>query len=226
MSEPALTLVSFDLCPYVQRAAIVLREKGIPYERIDVDLANKPDWFLAMSPLGKVPLLKVREDVLFESNVIVEYLEETTAPKLHPADALVKARHRGWMEFGSTILGDIWVLETTADQAAFDAKVALLKTKFRRLEDALGSGPFFAGEAFSIVDAIYAPAFRYFDGFDRHVDLGVFDGLPKVQAWRAALARRPSVSGAVVPDYLDRLDGFLVKQQGVFAKLIEAKRAA
>src|SRR5881394_2023473 len=95
MSNP-LTLVSFDLCPYVQRAAIVLAEKGLPFERIDVDLANKPAWFKAISPLGKVPLLKVGDEVLFESAVIVEYLEETLDPALHPADPLGRARHRGW----------------------------------------------------------------------------------------------------------------------------------
>ncbi len=96
MSQP-LTLVSFDLCPYVQRAAIVLAEKGVPFKRVDVDLADKPDWFRAISPLGKVPLLKVGGEVLFESAVIVEYLEETEGPALHPADPLAKAKHRAWM---------------------------------------------------------------------------------------------------------------------------------
>ena len=213
-----LTLVSFDLCPYVQRAAIVLAEKGVRFERIDVDLANKPDWFKAISPLGKVPLLKVGDAVLFESAVIVEYLEETHGPALHPGDPLTKARHRAWMEFGSSILADIWVLETTGDQAAFDAKVALLKEKFARIEAALGAGPYFAGEAFSIVDAVFAPVFRYFDVFDTIGDLGVFAATPKVRVWRAALAGRASVTGAVVPDYPDRLRAFVARQRGVMAE--------
>ncbi|RVK64633.1 glutathione S-transferase family protein, partial [Sinorhizobium meliloti] len=88
-----LTLISHHLCPYVQRAAIALHEKGVPFERVDIDLANKPDWFLKISPLGKVPLLRISQDggeaILFESTVICEYLEETQAgPKLHPADPL------------------------------------------------------------------------------------------------------------------------------------------
>lgn len=216
----ALTLVSFDLCPYVQRAAIVLREKGVPFERIDVDLAAKPDWFKAISPLGKVPLLQVGEEVLFESAVIVEYLEETHGPALHPADPLVKARHRAWMEFGSSILADIWVIETTKDRPAFDQKVALLKEKFARIEAELGTGPFFAGGHFSVVDAVFAPVFRYFDVFDQLADLGVFDRLPKVQAWRKALAERPSVRQAVVPDYNERLRAFLKKHDGVIARAL------
>lgn len=113
------TLVSFDLCPYVQRAAIVLAEKGIPFTRRDVDLSMKPDWFKAISPLGKVPLLVVGQEVLFESSVIVEYLEEVTDHPLHSADPLTRARHRAWMEFGSAMLADIWVVETTKDDALF-----------------------------------------------------------------------------------------------------------
>ncbi len=219
MSKP-LTLVSFDLCPYVQRAAIVLGEKGVPFERIDIDLSNKPDWFLAISPLGKVPLLKVGDEVLFESTVIAEYVDETEAPQLHPADPLTKARHRAWMEFGSAILGDVWALETTPDQAVFDAKVKLVQEKFARVEAELGEGPFFAGDAFSLVDAVFAPIFRIFEGFDAVRDLGVFEGLPKVSAWRAALAARPSVKTAVVPDFQDRLRVFLKRQNGVIAAAI------
>lgn len=212
-----LTLISFDLCPYVQRAAIALAEKGVSFERRNVDLADKPEWFKAMSPLGKVPLLQVGDQVLFESAVIVEYLEDTQSPALHPADPLARARHRAWMEMGSSILADIWTIETTPDRAAFEAKAASLQTKFQRLEAELGEGPYFAGTRFSLVDAVFAPAFRYFDVFDRFVDLGTFSGLPKVQAWRRALAARPSVKEAVVSDYEARLEAFLRRQKSWLA---------
>lgn len=220
-----LTLVSFDLCPYVQRAAIALAEKDVPFERVTIDLADKPDWFAAISPLGKVPLLKVGDEVLFESSVIVEYLEDTQRKPLHPSDPLTRARHRAWMEFGSSILADIWTIETTGDADAFEAKGKLLRDKFGRLEAALGEGPYFAGASFSLVDCVFAPVFRYFDVFDRHADLGVFDGLPKVQAWRRALTERPSVRGAVVPDYPQRLEAFLRKQGGVFARMMTSRPA-
>lgn len=225
MPTPAeLTLVSFDLCPYVQRVAIALAEKGAPFTRRTVDLADRPEWFKALSPLGKVPLLQVGGQVLFESAVIVEYLEDTRAPALHPADPLVRARHRAWMEFGSAILADIWVVETTPDAAAFEAKRQALRARFERLEGELGGGPYFAGAGFSLVDAVFAPVFRYFDVFDRLVDLGTFDGLGKVQAWRAALAQRPSVQGAVVPDYEARLEAFLRRRPSHLASLL--RRAA
>jgi len=234
-NTPKLTLVSFDLCPYVQRAAIALAEKGVPFTRINVDLANKPDWFKKISPLGKVPLLMVgepgEEKIIFESSVILEYLEETFPHPLHPADALTRARHRAYMEFGSTILADLWTFETTPDYAAFDTKVAILKDKFARLEAELAApdrapGPFFAGENFSLVDAVFAPVFRYFDVFDRVADFGVFGGLPNVQAWRKALTQRPSVCGAVPKDYPQRLQAFLAKHNGVIARLAKVRAAA
>jgi glutathione S-transferase len=221
----ALKLISHKLCPYVQRAVIALHEKGVPFERIDIDLANKPDWFLKISPLGKVPVLVVTRDdgsevALFESNVICEYIEETQAgAKLHPQDALRRAEHRAWMEFGSAILGDLWGLETATDVAAFESKRQAVAAKFARVEAALGAGPFFAGEQFSLVDAVFAPVFRYFDLFDQLTDLAVFTHTPKLRAWRRALAQRPSVRSAVSPDYPALLHAFLVGHRAHMLKL-------
>lgn len=211
----SLTLVSFDLCPYVQRAAIVLAEKGVPFERRTIDLAAKPDWFRALSPLGKVPLLLVGDEVLFESAAIVEYLEETHGPAMHPADPLLRARHRAWMEVGASLLDDLWVLETTKDPTVFEARHTQMRSKFIRLEAQVTDGPLFAGTRMSIVDAVFAPVFRYFDVFDTITDLGILTDLPKVARWRAALAARPSVQNAVSPTYPEQLRAFVQSQAGV-----------
>lgn len=212
-----LTLISHALCPYVQRAVIALAEKNVPFERVDIDLSNKPDWFKAISPLGKVPLLRVGDTSIFESAVIVEYLEETTPNPLHPATPLGRAEHRGWIEFASVILSDLWVYETTKDAAAFAAKEALLTTRFAQLEARLKAAPFFDGDKFSLVDAAFAPVFRYFDLIDRARQHGMLDGLPKIAAWRRALAQRPSVQTAVGADYQERLADFVRRQDGVLA---------
>ncbi|PDT86284.1 glutathione S-transferase family protein [Sinorhizobium sp. BJ1] len=222
MTAP-LTLISHHLCPYVQRAATALHEKGIHFERVFIDLANKPDWFLKISPLGKVPLLRIPQEegeaILFESTVICEYLEETQGgAKLHPADPLTRARHRGWIEFGSSALADLWVYETTQDGETLEAKRNTLKTKFSTVEAELGDGPYFAGADFSLVDAVFAPIFRYFDVFDSIAEHGIFDGLPRVSAWRKALAARPSVKAAVTDDYAERLMAFLRKHDAALLK--------
>ena len=196
---PKLTLISQLLCPYVQRAAIVLKEKGIAFERRDVDMANKPAWFLACSPLGKTPVLLVDDQAIFESAVICEYLDETCAPRLHPEDPLERARHRAWMEFGSALLGKIWGFYAAPDEAALAAKAEEIKAQFRQLEAVLGAGPYFAGSHFCVVDAVFGPVFRYFDVFDTIDDFGFFDAFPKVRAWRAQLAARASVRETVSP---------------------------
>ena len=133
MADPR-KLVSHKLCPYVQRAVIALTEKGVPFQRIDIDLANKPDWFQKASPLGKTPVLLVGDHAIFESAVILEYLEETEARPLHPSDPLRRAEHRAFIEFGSAVLNDIAGLYSAPDEAAFKAKAAQLEARFARLE--------------------------------------------------------------------------------------------
>lgn len=218
MSAP-LVLVSHALCPYVQRAAIVLAEKGVPFERRDVDLARKPDWFLRVSPLGKTPVLLVGEEAIFESAVICEYLDDTTLPRLHPANALERARHRSWMEFSSSVLNLIGAFYSAPDEQTLNARAADIRERFQRLEAALPSGPFFAGASFSIVDAVFGPVFRYFDVFDTIADFGFWDDLPKVQRWREALASRPSIQQAVRPQYPALLLDFLVKRGSALSKM-------
>ena len=204
-----LTLISHHLCPYVQRVAIALAERGVAFERVYIDLAAKPDWFLALSPLGKVPVMRVDDEVLFESTVICECLEDTLLHPLHPVNPLERARHRAWMELGSSILGDIWSLEIAQDAVGVEQATGALRTRFARVEAQLGDGPYFAGARFSLVDAVFGPAFRYFEVFDELADLGIFADLPRVRLWRRALAERPSVRGAVTSDYSDRLRAFL-----------------
>jgi glutathione S-transferase len=220
MAAP-LRLISHKLCPYVQRAVIALTERGVAFERIDIDLANKPDWFLAISPLGKTPVLQVGDAAIFESAVILEYLEETQLNPLHPADALMRAEHRAWIEFGSTVLNDIAGFYAAPDEATFKAKTAQLEQRFARLETRVAASPWFDGESFSLVDAVFGPVFRYFDVFDEIADFGILNGKPKLARWRKALAARPSVRTAVGSDYpallrdfLDRRNSWLSGLQG------------
>jgi glutathione S-transferase len=229
--QPSLTLISHHLCPYVQRAAIALAEKQVPFERVWIDLANKPDWFRKISPLGKVPVLVVRdaerhETSVFESAVILEYLEETTDCPLHPADPLERARHRGWIEFGSQVLNAIWRFYSATDETVFEKERTGLDAMFARIEEELRDSPFFAGERFRLVDAVFAPVFRYFDAFERLGQGGVLDGKPKAAAWRRHLAARPSVHAAVIEDFPERLMQFLAARNGVLMKVARSRASA
>jgi glutathione S-transferase len=220
-----LKLISHKLCPYVQRAVIALTEKGVAFERIDVDLANKPDWFLKISPLGRTPVLQVGDTAIFESAVILEYLEETEPKPLHPADPLRRAEHRGWIEFGSAALNDIAGLYSAPDEPAFKAKTAQLEARFARLEARVVAAPWFDGDKFSLVDAVFGPVFRYFDVFDEIGDFGILAGKLRLARWRASLAARPSVKSAVSAEYPALLSDFL-KQRNSWISRLQARAAA
>jgi glutathione S-transferase len=219
----ALTLVSHALCPYVQRAAIVLAEKGAPFERRWIDLAHKPDWFKAVSPLGKTPVLlvgdvdTVGEVPIFESAVICEYLDDTISPRLHPADPLTRAQHRSWMEFGSALLNTMASFYSAPDEATLRAKAEDMRARFERLEVALSCGPYFSGAPFRVVDAVFGPVFRYFDVFDTVDDFAGLRDINKVSRWRAALAARPSVRDAVSADYPQALLAFLLARRSALS---------
>ena len=217
MAAP-LKLISHKLCPYVQRAVIALTEKGVPFERIDIDLASKPDWFLSVSPLGKTPVLLVGEHAIFESAVILEYLEETQTTPLHPSDPLRRAEHRAFIEFCSAVLNDIAGLYSAPGEAMFKAKAAQLEARFARLETRV-AGPWFDGEQFSLVDAVFGPVFRYFDVFDIIGDFGILREKPKLKRWRENLAARPSVKSAVDTEYPALLCDFIDRRRSYLSQL-------
>jgi glutathione S-transferase len=218
---PAFELISNHLCPYTQRAAIQLGEKGIAFERTYIDLADKPAWFLQLSPLGKVPVLRHGDAIVFESAVICEYIEEVApAVPLLPSTPEARARQRAWVEFASAIIGDVFAFYSAPDAAAFARKCADLAARFKTLETQLGCGPYFDGEQFGLVDAAFAPIFRLFDGFDEIGDFDIVKGLTRVPAYRSRLATRTSVRQAVVADYGQRFREYLAARGSRLSSLM------
>ena len=218
MPSSPLQLVSHAICPFVQRAAIALHEKGIAFERIEIDISNKPEWFLALSPLGKTPVLIADGTAIFESSVILEYLEETQKRPLHPGPPLERARHRAWIEFSSAAISDIHNFYMSSNEEDLAAKrnaiVARLKPLEKELPDHVGkASALFAGASFSLVDAAYAPIFRMLKLFERFGPFEFLSQLPKTQAWADNLLERPSVKAAVSEEYENRLFAY-VRQKG------------
>ena len=198
-------LCSFKTCPWVQRAAIVLRAKQVPYEITYLDRDNRPDWFRAISPHSKVPVLQIEgKDALFESNAIAEYLDETTSPRLHPEDALARAYNRAWTDYVPTFASAISNAAYSDSEEELTARVAKISEPFKKLEDALAkrgnSGPYFNGPKFSLVDAAYAPFLQRFTFMDRLRPLGIIERYPLLSAWRDALMAAPAVKASTVPE--------------------------
>jgi glutathione S-transferase len=192
-------LISFKICPFVQRSVIVLQEKGVDYDITYINLKEPPAWFNTISPLGKVPVLKVGEEVVFESAVIMEYLDEVNPPSLHPVDPLRKAHNRAWIEFASSLFMCQFNMVMAKEQEACEQAEQELRDKLALVNEQL-AGPFFNGEAFSLVDAAYAPLFMRLALLEQWQPMGLLKEMPKMQAWSEQLLARPTVVNSVVEE--------------------------
>ncbi|MDH5183771.1 MAG: glutathione S-transferase family protein [Gammaproteobacteria bacterium] len=215
--SPKPELISFKLCPFVQRSVITLLEKGVEFDITYIDLAEPPEWFLQISPLGKVPVLRVGDEVLFESAVINDYLDEVNSPSLHPADPLAKAQNRAWIEFTSNLIIDQYQLMIAATEEEYHKADEAIRTKLRQLEQQLTTGAYFNGEEFSLVDAAIAPVFMRFEILGSwHEMAGLYQDTPKVDHWQQTLLQRSSVQNSVVEEFSDELRLYIA-EHGTFA---------
>jgi glutathione S-transferase len=228
---PKLRLISHKLCPYVQRAVIVATEKNIPFERVDIDLADKPEWFLAISPTGKTPVLEVttqpggRVVILFESAVIAEYLDEISGASLLPQDSLDRAWNRSWVEFASTTLNSIGKFYAAPDRAAFENSREELLSRLGQVERETLE-PWFNGPRFGLVDAAFGPALRYLEVFQAHGGMNPLANFPKTAAWSKRLLERASVQSAVSADYPKLLVEFVRKKGSCLADVLQNRPLA
>ncbi len=201
MSEKTIELISFNLCPFVQRSVITLKKKGIDFKITYIDLADKPDWFLAISPLGKVPVVKYGDDVLFESAVINEFIDEVTPNQIMLADPLQKAKDRGWIEFSSQLIMNQYMLTVAKNADDFESQKLAMVDKLTRLESTIQQGGFFNGTEFSLIDAAVAPMFTRLDIIKRHFNYDLLINLPKLQALANNLVSQPYVKASVIDDF-------------------------
>ena len=201
-----LELISSDRCPFVQRSIITLEHKSVPYTITYIDPYDPPDWFSALSPLGKVPVLKIDDtDVLFESAVINEYLDEITPGSMHPEDPLEKAKNRAWIEYGSGGLSNTFNIMAVETEAEYNAVAQNLRAMLERLEGVCSAdGPYFNGAHFSLIDTSYAPLFIRLSMLGEMTGLSLMEGLPNVTRWQAALLELPEVQTSRAPNLQTR----------------------
>jgi len=198
-----LQLISFKTCPFVQRAVITLKHKNIDFDITYIDLADPPDWFLELSPLAKVPVLKVDGEVLFESAVINEYLDDITGGELQPREPLARAKNRAWVEFASNMLGNLYMMKMSKDEERYNKYRDTLVSQLYRVEKRLGDGPWFNGEKFSLADTAFAPLFRQNSVADNKLSVLDPETMPRVAAWAQRLLALPEVRDSVVDEFED-----------------------
>jgi len=188
---------------------ILLRAKQIDFKVTYIDLTAKPDWFLKISPHGKVPVLVVDEQPLFESNAIAEYLDEMVDPQLHPQDAILRARHRAWTDFVPEFARSLSAIYYS--KSAEDSHTARQRAQSRlqKIEDALtmdraAEGPYFGGHKLCLVDAAYAPFLQRFFIVEKYLKSGLLDAFPALQKWARDLIANEFIQTSVVEDFEER----------------------
>ena len=199
MSKPRL--ISFKVCPFVQRSVILLKEKGVDYDIEFIDVYNPPEWFVALSPTGKVPVMEVDGTVLFESSVISEYIDEVYPPSFHPESALEKAQNRAWVEFTSPLYMSTFNIMMAKTQEELDVAIEELNKNLKTLEAAKKNQPWFNGEKFSLVDIAASPFFIRAAFYKQHFNLDLLKDFPNLQQWSDALTTRQTVIDSTVEGF-------------------------
>lgn len=201
MSQARIELISFNLCPFVQRSVITLLQKNIDFTITYIDLADKPDWFLAISPLGKVPVVRYNDEVLFESAIINEFLDEVTPQSLMPSDPLAKAKDRAWIEYSSQVLMDQYRLSIATNKEDLQERTTVLDAKLARLETVVANEGYFNSGDLSLVDTALAPLFTRFDAIEQLFNQHYLSSYPKLSALSKRLLALDSVKQSVIADF-------------------------
>jgi glutathione S-transferase len=219
-----LKLISFPICPYVQKCIITLNFKRVKFEVEYIDVDNKPEWFKKISPLEKVPVLIVNNtDILFESNVINEFLDEIYPPKTLNFDILKKAKERAWIEYSGTLLADIYKIITSdkKDPQLIDQFI----TKLVKIENVIDNKGYFKGSFFSIIDSAYAPIFFRMQLFPSLIQNDTIQQAGKLKLYMQNMLDNTFVKNSVPNNFEEEFLKYLQKKKSwLLAEIFQAKK--
>jgi len=208
---------------------ILLRAKEIEFDVTYVNLLDKPEWFLEISPHGKVPILKIGEEILFESNAIAEYLDEVVPPRLHPEDPIARARNRAWTDFVPSFASAMSAIHYSKSKDEMEAALAEAPEYLAKVEGALAGrgndGPYFNGPDIALVDAAYAPFLQRHLFVDRVLKNSIIDGYPLTKAWAKTLLADARVTGAVPDNFEDEFIASMKRRGCYAAQFFDAQAA-
>ena len=210
---------------------IVMRAKDVDFKVTYINLRDKPDWFLKISPHGKVPVLAVDEQPLFESNAIAEFLDEMVPPRLHPDDPIKRARNRAWTDFVPDFSSGLSAIYYAKGEDGHAERLDIARSRLAKLERAIGEergndGPYFNGDTLCLVDAAYAPFFQRFVFVEKKMQTGLLDEFPNVKAWAQALLANDRVVGSVADSFEREFIGNLHRREAFSARYFPLADAA
>ena len=195
-----MVLYSGTTCPFSQRCRLVLFEKGMDFEVRDVDLFNKPEDISTMNPYGQVPILVERELILYESNIINEYIDERFPhPQLMPADPLMRARARLMLfNFEKELFVHVHVLESErakSNDKAHDKARAEIRDRLTTLAPLFLKNKYMLGDEFSMLDVAVAPLLWRLD----HYGIELSKTAAPLMKYAERIFSRPAYIEALTP---------------------------
>ena len=209
-----MRIISFKICPFVQRVTALLEAKTIDYELEFISLSDKPEWFLDISPNGQVPVL-ITDDgkALFESDAIVEYLEEVFPPLQSDISPEEKATNRAWSYLASKNYLVQCSAQRSPDRGVLHERSAKLGNAFDRIETQLGNTPFFGGDDIGMVDIAWLPLLHRTDIIEKRAGYDFIGDRPKLKAWQEQLMATGLAEKSVAPDFDDGFANFYLSDQ-------------
>lgn len=227
-----MQLATSNVCPFAQRTRMALHEKGIEYEPLEIEFVgdsfDKPDWFLALTPTGMMPVLKHAGEVVYDSDIVNEYIEEVFPDTpLLPSDPAKRASVRNWVtycngKFLQAFYGVVMSLEVERQEyykAEFAERLRYMEREgLAKLSD---NGPYWMGEQITLVDLSFYPFFERFCVLKHYRDFDIPDDCKRLKAWLEAMRQRPCVIETRESDdfHIDVYKNYVVgKQIGLTAK--------
>lgn len=219
-----MKIVSFKICPFVQRVTALLEAKGIEYDLEFITLNNKPQWFLDISPNGQVPVLVTDEgDALFESDAIVEYLEEAFPPLRPNLSPVEKARERAWSYLATKHYLTQCGAQRSANEEILAERRVKLNKAFDTIEAQLGDTPFFAGDEIGMVDVAWLVLLHRACIIEQKSGYDFLGDRPKLKAWQNNIMRSGLPSKSVAPDFVAEFSDFYLSDQTFLGRGAAAK---
>lgn len=209
-----IRVISYAICPFVQRVTALLEAKGLDYAIDYISLSDKPDWFLEISPTGQVPLLVTAQgEVLFESDAIVEYLDEVTVPLVEGLSPVQRARERAWSYQASKHYLTQCSIMQSGTRDIFIERVGRLNSAFERAEKQLSGSPFFNGDHLGNVDIAWLPLLHRAWLIEKYGDYDLLADSPRVKAWQKSIIETGLPDKTVSADFEQRFVGFYLSEK-------------
>ena len=209
-----MKIISFKLCPFVQRVTALLEAKAVDYDVEYISLRDKPSWFLKLSPHGQVPVLITDGgQALFESDAIVEYIEEAFPP-LRPEQSLEqKATNRAWSYLASKNYLVQCSAQRSPDQDVLRQRSEKLGSAFDRMEKQLTDSPYFGGDTIGMVDIAWLPLLHRADIVAQRTGYDFIGSRPKLKHWQQVLLQGDLAAKSVAPDFEEAFGAFYLSDE-------------